>query len=155
MIGSSKEIAVAIPLKVWQDPQGNPLLIFSEHLCEIFVGCWEDVGTPADYICKIAFNSAWAGRSFTLEFLSYEIKEDKHSAIFEVINSNWLKESSQFRLKYYPEWKNWDEKIYRHFVVQGHDKFVEILAESYEVETILLEKAKRFLPSKYLEFFNQ
>ena len=155
MFGNSKEIAVAIPLKVWQDPQGNPLLINSERRCEIFFGCWEEAGTPANYICRIEFNSAWAIRSYGIEYLPYEIKEQKHSAIFEIENSKWLKESSDYRLKSYPEWKNWDKKIYHHFVVQGHDEFVEVLAESYKEETILLKAAEKFLPLNYLEFFNQ
>ena len=155
MFGSSKEIAVAISLNIWQDPQGNPLLINSERSCEIFVGCWDEVGTPADYICRITFNFAWATRSYGIEYLPYEIKEHKRSAIFEVTNSKWLKEASDYRLKCYPEWKNWDNKTYHHFVVQGHDEFVEILAESYNEETVLLELAKSILPSVYLEYFNQ
>lgn len=155
MLGSSKEIAVAIPLKVWQDPQGNPLLIYSERSCEIFVGCWEEAGTPANYICKITFNFAWASRSYGIEYLPYEIKEHKRSAIFDITNSKWFKESSDYRLKCHPEWKTWDKKIYHHFVVQGHDEFVEVLAESYNEEAILLEEAAKVLPSTYLEFFNQ
>jgi hypothetical protein len=155
MFGSSKEIAIAIPLKVWQDPQGNPLLIYSERICEIFVGCWEEEGTPADYICKIKFNSGWASRSYRIEYLPYEIKEYKRSAILEIENSKWLKESSDYRSKCYPEWKTWDKKNYRHFVVQGHDEFVEILAESYEEEMISLKEAEKQLPLNYLEYFNQ
>ena len=153
--GSSRETAIAIPLKVWQDPQGNPLLIYCERSCEIFVGCWEESGIPANYICRITFNSAWASRSYGLEYLPYQIKELKRSAIFEVTNSKWLKESSEYRLKCYPRWKTSDRKTYHHFLVQGHDEFVEVLAESYNEETILIKEAKNILSADYLKYFNQ
>jgi hypothetical protein len=37
IFGKLKEIAVPIPLKVWQDPQTNPLLIFSESIRVVFL----------------------------------------------------------------------------------------------------------------------
>jgi len=155
MIGNSKENAVAIPLKVWQDPQGNPLMIFSEHNCEIYVGCWIEAGIPAEYICKITFISGWASRCYGVEYLPYEIKEHLRSAIFELTNSLWLKESSEYRLKCYPEWKTWDNLIYHHYIIQGHNNYIEIIAESYKEEVISMEDAETVLPSMYLKHFNQ
>ena len=91
MFEKLKEIAEAIPLKSWQDPQGNPLIIFSKNIRTVYFGCWTDAGIPADYICKITFNSAWASRFYEIEYLPYEIKEFNHSSIYEVIDSKWLK----------------------------------------------------------------
>ncbi len=155
MFGLSKEIAIPIPLKVWQDPQGNPLLIYSEHNCEVYFGCWDKTGEPAEFICRISFDSAWASKSCGLEFLRYQINEHTRSSILEIENSKWLKELTEYRLKCYPEWKTWDKTTYHHFVIQGHDEFVEILAKSYKEESISIEDAKNLLPSVYLEYLIQ
>ncbi len=155
MFGKSKEIAVAIPLKVWQDPQSNPLLIFSGSICVVYISCWDDDGVPADYICKITFNSGWASRFYGIEYLPYEIKEFHCSSIYEVKDSKWLKESSERRLQYYPQWKTWDKKTYHHFVVSGHDDYVEIIAESFTEEIIPIESAKEMLPLFYQEVISE
>lgn len=152
MTTPADEIAVAIPLKVWQDPQGNPLLVFSEHLSLVFVGCWVEAGAPADYICRLTFNSAWAARSYRIEYLPYVIKEHLHrSLIYEVVNSTWLEESSYRRSKCYPEWRDGNKRVYHHYVVQGHDEYVEVIAEGFSEEIISEDRFREILPLLYQE----
>ena len=131
------------------------MLIFSANVRVVYIGCWVDAGIPADYICKITFNSGWVSRFYGIEYLPYEIKEFSRSSIYEVIDSKWLKESTERRLEYYPQWKTWDKKTYRHFVVSGHDNYVEIIAESFTEEIVLIERAKEILPLLYQEVVSE
>ena len=155
MSRKAKETAVAIPLKVWQDPQSNPLLIFSQSIRVVYIGCWTDAGVPADYICKITFNAGWASRFYAIKHLPYEIKEFHRSSIYEIKDSDWVKKSSEQRLECYSEWKTWDKRTYHHFVVSGHDNYIEVIAEAFTEEIISIENAKEILPLLYQEIISE
>jgi hypothetical protein len=136
-----KEIAVPVPLKVWQDPQGDVVLHSSRGECNIYFGCWESAGEPADYICKLIFNHAWAVRGGSSEYLPYEHKEHHRTCIYEIVDSEWLRQKSERRSKSYPDWKKWDGKVYRHYLVGGHDNDYEIIAASFEEQVISRSEA--------------
>jgi len=132
MTSPSSEVAVAIPLKVWQDPQGDVVLHASRKECAIYFGCWIEAGIPADYLCCLRFHYAWAVRGFSLEMLPYEIEELSYrSSIYYVENSRFLKSAVEQRARDYPQWLSWDGKIYRHYVVSGHDNYFDIIASGY------------------------
>ena len=131
-----KQLAVPVPLKVWQDPQGDVVLQHSRERCTISFACWEDAGEPADYICQLVFDHAWAVRAVNSEFLPSEIHEPQRSCIYEVKESEWLIALSKERSRCHPEWRNWDKRSYHHYVVQGHDNYCEVLAEGF-VERIV------------------
>ncbi len=136
-----KEIAVPVPLKVWQDPQGDVVLHSSHEGCTVYFGCWEVPGEPADYICKLTFNHAWAVRGVDSEYLPYEYKEHHRSCIYEIEDSEWLKQNIEQRSKSYPEWKEWDNRTYHHYVVSGHDNYFEVVAASFEEQVVLRSEA--------------
>jgi hypothetical protein len=146
------DTAIHVPLEVWPDAQGNPLLILSEHLTLVYLGCWEAAGVPADYVCKIDFQHGWASRTMSVEFLPYEIESRDRSSVYEVIDSGYLKQASEQRLRHYPEWKNWDTNVYRHFVISGHDIYVEVIAESFHEERVAIGDAAEILPLLYQEY---
>lgn len=131
---SGAEIAVPIPLAVWQDPQGNLTLNHTDGLCEVLFDCWDESGEPADYSCSIKFQQAWAVRGVCMESTPYKYKEHLRSCIYEIENSLWLDELSKMRVAYYPEWKDWDKRIYKHFLVTGHDNYYEIIATGFDEE---------------------
>ena len=134
---SKPELAVAIPLKAWQDPQGNVVLRYSREECLIYFGCWTEAGEPADYLGQLSFDHAWAVRGMRLEWHSYKIKEHKfHSSILAIENSRWLQQVTEQRLKNYPRWKTWDTRQYLHYVVSGHDNFYEIIATAFEEKIV-------------------
>ena len=136
------EMAVPIHLQVWQDPQGDVVLKHSRSECTVYFGCWVNAGEPADYICELRFNHAWAVRGCSSEYLPYKLREGLScSDIFEVENSTWLKQASRERAKSYPNWRNWDKKVYHHYVVQGHDNYYEILATGYTERQISYAEA--------------
>src|SRR5689334_18467740 len=127
-----QEIAVPISLQVWQDPQGDVVLKYSRSECSISFGCWMNTGEPADYICELVFDQAWAVRGYRSEYLPYQLKQGlSQSNIYEVENSNWLQQASEQRARSYPNWRNWDKKVYHHYVVQGHENYYELLAGGF------------------------
>lgn len=133
----SKEIAAPIPLKVWQDPQCDVVLHAGRDGCAVYFGCWAIAGEPADYICKLTFTHGWAVRGYNSEFLPYERGGCSRSCIYEIENSEWLRQETTQREKNYPEWKEWDKKSYHHYVVSGHDNYYEIIAASFDEQIIL------------------
>lgn len=135
---------------VWPDPQGNPLLIVSEHVTLVYLECWSVPAEPADYVCKLTFDHCWATRTMSIEFSPYESRHvAPPSQIYEVSDSLFLKQSTELRQRYYPEWKNWDTSVYRHFVISGHDAFVEVIAKGYLEERVQINEVKYLLPLLY------
>jgi hypothetical protein len=136
--GSSmiKQFVTPIPLKVWQDPQGDVVLHHSRDKCAVSFACWEAAGEPADYICQLKFDNAWAVRGVSSEFLPYEYEAHHRSCIYEVVDSKWLAQESELRGQSYPEWRASDRKEYHHYVVSGHDNFVEVIAASFEEQIV-------------------
>lgn len=140
-----EEIAVPIPLQLWQDPQGDLVLKHCRSGCSVYFGCWVNAGEPAGYIGEIRFDHAWAVRGYDSEYLPYKIgPEQTRSHIFEIVGSIWLKQASEQRERSYPNWREWDEKTYHHYVLQGHDNYYEILAASYAERQIRSEEAGEF-----------
>lgn len=131
------EKEIEIPLKVWQDPQGDVVLHNSRTECFIHFGCWISNIEPADYICKLIFHNVSAVRGFRFEYTPHESKEFKyHSSISVIENSRWLEQLNEQRLKHHPEWEKLDEKKYKHFVVSGHDNYYDIIASGFDEEII-------------------
>ena len=136
------EIAKPIPLHVWQDPQGDVVLKHSLSECAVYYDCWTNAGEPADYICEPQFNHAWMVRGHCSEHLTYQVNQgSSRSDIYKIENSTWLRQASQRRATDYPNWRDWDEKEYCHFVVQGHDNYYEIIATGYSEKQIPYEEA--------------
>jgi hypothetical protein len=131
------EIANPISLSVWQDPQGDVVIQYGSRDCFVFLGCWTQSGEPADYLCKLTFRDAWALRGLQLENFPYRVEEHRQSCIYEVENSAWLKQVSEQRLGNYPEWRTWDERKYKHFVVSGHDNYFDIVATDFDEQLVL------------------
>jgi hypothetical protein len=127
-----KDLAIPIPLEVWQDPQGDVILRHSRSECKIYFGCWLSAGEPSNNICELVFDSAWAVRGCSSEYLPYRHEQTgTRSDIYEVENSTWLKQASKQRAESYTNWRTLDKKVYHHYVVQGHDNYYEILAAGY------------------------
>lgn len=68
-----KGYAVAVPLPVWQDPQGNLRVTISDGGAAVSFDCWTDAGEEADYAGRLIFESVWAARVIRSEFVPYQI----------------------------------------------------------------------------------
>jgi len=141
-MSSSGEIGIAIPLNVWQDPQGDVVLLHSREHCIIFFGCWSDDATPADYIGKLTFQRAWAVRGVRVEWHGYHIASNNYrSSILSIENSRWLSQLTEQRRHLYPNWGARNAGEYLHYVVSGHDNYYEIIAMGFEETTVSLADA--------------
>jgi hypothetical protein len=120
-----------IPLEIWQDPQSDVILIFSERECSVYFGCWSAAGEAADFIGRLSFQRASAARSFSREFLPYSLpKHEHHSFILSVADSEFIREHIAYRQKHYPDSRvNPHDRV--HYAVAGHDIYHEILADSF------------------------
>jgi hypothetical protein len=136
MLAHTKMEAVVIPLKCWQDPQGDIVQLYSEYECSIFFGCWNASSEPADYICRLSFEHAAAVRSFGREFIPYRIPDHSHhSYILRVPDSDMQRDHVAYRQRHYPQWPC-NPTEHTHFVVVGHDIYHEVLATGFTETTI-------------------
>ena len=126
-------LATALNLPFWQDPQSPLAVAVFEASCHVFFRLWDDTGheIPA-HLGKITFSRCWSTRTLNMDLLPYSVLEHSfHSFILEVPDSSWLAALSQTRLTIYPKWKEWDAAIYHHYVVEGDNSFLEVLAEGF------------------------
>ena len=108
--------AIVIPLEFWQDPQGDVILIYSEHECS-------------------SFEHASVVRSFTREFLPYRLpRHDHRSYILRIPESELIREHVAYRQQRYPHMPTLPTP--NHYAVVGHDIYHEILANSLVAGTI-------------------
>lgn len=141
-----KDKAFQIPIDVWQDPQGDIVLNTSGRECVVFFGCWDKQGDPTNYLSKISFKNCWASRFTHSQYLPYKIYGDKaHSYILKIENSTWLRCLINEKREVYPDGVqiglSWDKKEYIHFVVHGHDAYIDIIATDFIMEIIPRECA--------------
>jgi hypothetical protein len=90
----------------------------------------------------LQFEHAWEVRGHCSEHLPYQVKQGlSRSDIYKIEDSTWLKRASEQRVRDYPNWRDWDAKEYRHYVVQGHDNYYELLAPGFTEKRIPYEEA--------------
>ena len=128
--------AVAIPLEFWQDPQGDVILIYSEHECSVYFACWVTAGEPATFIGHLLFDHAWGVRSFRREFSPYQISNPAKSEILRVQDSELVREHVAYRQSHYPHLPPSKLVVPNHYVVSGHDIYHEILADGFTCNKI-------------------
>lgn len=127
--------ALAVPLAVWQDPQGNLRVTISDGAAAVTFDCWNDAGEEADYVGTLIFDRVWAARVIRSEFIPYQIEQHPHhSYILRVVESSWIEELAATRKATYTEWPRSDALSYEHYVVAGHDEYAEFVARSYRLE---------------------
>ena len=128
--------ATIIPLKFWQDPNNDVILIYSERQCSVYFACWRSAGEPADFIGQLTFDHASDVRSAWREHPPYRIPSHScHSYILEIPDSEFVRQYVAFRNLRSPEFPITAAERH-HFVVVGHDIYHEIVAEGFTAETI-------------------
>lgn len=128
--------AVVIPLDIWQDPQSDIVLIYSEYECSVYFNCWITSGKPADFLGQLSFERAVGVRSFTREFLPYRIPTHRgHSYALLIPDSDLVREHVAYRELHYAD-SSFRPPIPKHYVVVGHDIYHEILADGIATTTI-------------------
>lgn len=127
--------AVAIPLEFWQDPQGDVILVYSEHECSVYFACWMTAGVPAAFIGHLSFVHACGVRSFRREFSPYQVSNPGKSEILRVADSELVREHMAYRQRHYSHLPP-RSVVPNHYVVRGHDICHEILADGFTCNRI-------------------
>ncbi len=128
---------IVIPLDFWLDPQGDVILIYSEHECLIYCACWISAGERADFIGQLSFERGRGVRSYRREYLPYDLpKRGFHSSILQIPDSDLIREHLAYRKKHYADTPS-TQRVPNHYVVTGHDIYHEILAYGFTASTIL------------------
>ena len=121
----NKPFAKAIGLQEWQDPVDDVVAVFSERSCDVYFFIRE-----SEKIGKLSFEAAWAFRSVKTECAPYMDRESTlHSYVLEVFNSPW---PSEIEFGFYTESSK--ARLHseaKHFLVQGHDIYHEVLCRGY------------------------
>jgi hypothetical protein len=132
MVIGQTGFALAVPLPVWQNPQGNLHVTVTEGGATVIFDCWTEAGEEADYSGALAFVGVWAARVVRSEFVPYHVeKHEHHSYILRVVESPWIEELASTRKATYSDWPRGDATAYEHYVVAGHDEYAEFVARSY------------------------
>jgi|GEM_PF-1587574 len=139
MIDKAKDNhAYAIELPFWQAP--NDYVLVEAKRDELCVTCniWRK-NQPGNYtnsVGKMEFSSVWATRWQRHKHLDYYPYTDENgykSCYWVVHNSYWLKELTAERENHDPEWKKHDIREYKHYIVQSHTFYLEIIAGNLNI----------------------
>lgn len=141
------DIAKPIALEVWKDPQS---FVITQHVRDeawVYFRCWETAGEEAGYIGCLHFEGVWHvdGSRFP-ETKGYPniMETDLRSYYLIIEGSRLLKALETQRAAYHPEWKKFDRRRYRHYVVESHDFYINIIANNVSFSIIEGDRAKPF-----------
>lgn len=118
-----------------------------ENTCQVFFALW-DLNSDQIPGClgKVTFSQCWATKTLATDFLPYHLTPHGfHSYLLEVEESAWLAEQSQNRLENYPSWRDWDKATYHHYVLEGADRYVEVLAASFTAKMASAEECRHYV----------
>ena len=125
--------ATAIQLPFWRAPQELLSITIANGTCRAFFVLWDyNSNVIPGCLGKVTFSNAWATKTLSTDLLPYRINlHSFRSYLLEVENSEWLAAESQKRLETYPTWRNWDKTTYHHYVMEGAESYLEILAADF------------------------
>jgi hypothetical protein len=128
-------VAVPIELPFQINAQGNAVLLSATGESQVFVSLWDEQGYEMPHLGKFRFINAWASEYFATENGGSYLTADSapYGFLARIESSTWLAECIKRRLSRYPNWLQWDKRNYHHFMVHGHDNYVQIIAEQFEI----------------------
>jgi hypothetical protein len=125
-----------------QDPQSNVVLHVQEGVCMVLFEVWDDQGEalPGQQ-GRIRFTDCWAAEHVALspEAPNHRERCLPNAFLWQDSASPWLAEKIATRLRQYPTWLEWDRRTYRHYVVEGHDTYCQVIATSFELDLVTHE----------------
>jgi hypothetical protein len=138
--------ATPIALDVWKDPQGFVLIEHVRDEAWLTFRCWDSAGSIAAHVGCLHFEGVWhlSSNRFqkTRSYPDIEVT-DLVSYYLEVKNSSLLKALHDQRTAHDPDWKSFDKRKYRHWVVESHDFYTEITASRVSFSELEGVEAKR------------
>ena len=69
-----------------------------------------------------------------MEIFDAGVKEPYHPGIFlsKISESQWYDSKIQQRTEIYPTWLAWDKNKYVHYLLEGHDHHIHMIASNFE-----------------------
>ena len=138
--------ASAIQLPFWQAPQELLAITIANGTCQAFFALWDyDGNTIPGCLGKVTFSNVWATKTLSTDLLPYLLNPHSfHSHLLEVDGSEWLAFESQNRLDTYPSWRTWDQTTYHHYVLEGAESYLEVLAADFKAEMAMPDEYKQY-----------
>lgn len=142
--------ATPVELDVWKDPQGFVLFEHVRDETRCYFQCWtEDGHLDIEHVGCLHFNGVW-------HLASTRFRETKgypnvrgtslRSYYLLIEDSPLLMELVEQRSKHDPDWQRYDKRCYRHWIVEGHDFYTEVVAAEVEFRILSGPPTARFLP---------
>ncbi len=129
-----------------QDPQSNLSINISEGLCEVTFLLWDlDDQEVTTHKGRLIFHGCWAAEYLGVEMYTCDRPSELclPNIFLSVIGeSQWCANKTQQRAEVYPTWLAWDKREYIHYLLQGHDHWIQVLARSFEFQIVPWESAK-------------
>lgn len=139
--------AKPIGLDVWKDPQGFVLIEHVRDEAWLTFRCWDSAGAIANHVGCLHFEGVWhlsSSRFGKIRGYPYIEPTDLVSYYLEVSSSSLLKALQDQRTAHDPDWETYDKRNYRHWVVESHDFYTEVIASHVSFSKLEGTEAKRY-----------
>ncbi len=126
-----KELAYPIELEDWKDPQG---FVITQHVRDeawTYFQCWTASGDTADFVGCLHFEGVWhmgSTRFSGLKGYPNVAESSARSYYLEVENSQLLERLASDRSNRDPDWRRYDRRDYKHYIVESHDFYLDLVA---------------------------
>jgi len=133
------DIARPVALEVWKDPQN---FVITHHVRDevwVYFRCWETAGEDARYIGCLHFEGVWhldSSRFSMTRGYPNIMETDLRSYYLVIDDSNLLKTLTAERSRHDPGWEKYDRRQYKHYIVESHDFYINIVAGKVSFATI-------------------
>lgn len=141
------DIVTPIALDVWKDPQNYIITQNVRDEAWIYFRCWETAGEEAEYIGCLHFVGVWymdSNRFSNSRGYPNVMETDLRSYYLVIDNSSLLKALANQRSKHDLGWENYDHRRYKHYVVDSHDFYINIVASRVTFSIVDGERATQY-----------
>lgn len=126
-----------------QDPQSNLTLLINEGICEATFLLWDSNDAEATgNKGGIIFHDCWAAEHLSSELKPYSgANEQCIPGVFlvKVLGAQWYVDKVRDRVAMYSNWQAWDKRVYFHYLLSGHDNYIQIIASGFKFEVTPIE----------------
>jgi len=123
-----------------QDPQSNLTILINEGICQAtFFLLDANDAEVTDHQGRLIFHNCWAAEFLSSELNPYSCASGQCiPGIFltKVLEAKWYADKIRDRVAIYLNWRTWDKRVYTHYLLSGHDNYVQIIASDFTFEVI-------------------
>lgn len=134
-----KEQGIPVKLDVWQITSEFAIIEqYYDEVTVLFLFWDENKKEVLDKVGRLFFSGVWTMRysRFKTRYYPNEIDHEFRSCYLIVKNSKWLNSLKRERSKRDKDWRKYDQRKYKHFVVNNNAYYVEIIAPKVKFDII-------------------